>query len=374
MIINPPLHAAYVYDMLAIKAVKKLKQPSIQNDADYASLHDCLVKEVGEDKHFDILSSKEYMDLYCTNMDVFDAVERLKKSRISASEVDYLNWVRFLHKNRILNKFFPNTNMGEVKIGYDDWTYLPIKDNHLVVLIDAEDLDLFKGITIGIYTNRYPTCHKGEVHRAIVERRFGSIPSGMVVDHISGNVFDARKKNLRVCTSSQNSFNTFISKRNTTGYRGVVRYKNRFVAQIRMCNKAKRIGYFDTAKEAAIAYYIYTVKLYGREFTNNQPFYTEEEIANVKQKLLSNKTNGKHSSKYYGVTFYKATGKWKAEFKYKKQRYHLGYFYEERTAAEFVDRKLIELGNTKKLNFNRKEEDVISMFSNLSASITETKT
>jgi hypothetical protein len=49
-------------------------------------------------------------------------------------------------------------------------------------------------------------------------------------------------------------------------------------------------------------------------------------------------------SRYRGVGFFKRTGKWKAEIKHKKQRYHLGYFETEHEAAVAYNNKARELG------------------------------
>ena len=43
----------------------------------------------------------------------------------------------------------------------------------------------------------------------------------MVVDHCSHNTYDNRKQNLRICTASQNLYNTSKRKNNTSGVTGV---------------------------------------------------------------------------------------------------------------------------------------------------------
>lgn len=44
---------------------------------------------------------------------------------------------------------------------------------------------------------------------------------GEVVDHRNGDTADNRRENLRVCTQAQNSRNARISRRNTSGLKGV---------------------------------------------------------------------------------------------------------------------------------------------------------
>jgi len=47
-------------------------------------------------------------------------------------------------------------------------------------------------------------------------------PSGLVIDHINGNVLDNRRANLRITDVSGNNFNkTRLQKNNTSGHRGV---------------------------------------------------------------------------------------------------------------------------------------------------------
>src|ERR1700704_5409181 len=47
---------------------------------------------------------------------------------------------------------------------------------------------------------------------------------GMEVDHINRNKLDNRRCNLRICTVSQNRANRPLSRRSTTGYKGVSRH------------------------------------------------------------------------------------------------------------------------------------------------------
>lgn len=85
------------------------------------------------------------------------------------------------------------------------------------------------------------------------------------VDHINGNGLDNRKINLRFCTKSQNNFNRGPKASNTSGYKGVS-FKNQYkkwVAQIQINGKKKHIGYFNDPKEAAKAYNIKALELFG---------------------------------------------------------------------------------------------------------------
>lgn len=85
------------------------------------------------------------------------------------------------------------------------------------------------------------------LHREILKAK-----KGQIVDHINRNKLDNRRSNLRIASRSQNAFNSILNKRNTSGYRGVCWDKrhNFWVADL----QGKRIGYFKTKIEAALAY------------------------------------------------------------------------------------------------------------------------
>jgi len=89
------------------------------------------------------------------------------------------------------------------------------------------------------------------------------------VDHINGNTLDNRKNNLRICSRTENSRNTKLSKNNSTGYKGVTYYKRdgKYVAKITVDRKRIHIGYFTTLIEAATAYDLMARKHFG-EYAN----------------------------------------------------------------------------------------------------------
>ena len=100
------------------------------------------------------------------------------------------------------------------------------------------------------------------LHREI----FGKICSNMQIDHINGNGLDNRRKNLRVCSSSQNQGNRRkSSKKTSSNYKGVYFHKKnaRFVATIFCNRKHYFLGSFKQEKNAAKAYDIAATKLFG---------------------------------------------------------------------------------------------------------------
>jgi hypothetical protein len=91
------------------------------------------------------------------------------------------------------------------------------------------------------------------------------------VDHINGNGLDNRRCNLRVCSHSQNSRNRKIQTNNKTGYKGVNvrlactirKYCASLNVNINYKRKCYHLGYFKTAKEAALAYNNKAKEIYG---------------------------------------------------------------------------------------------------------------
>ena len=85
------------------------------------------------------------------------------------------------------------------------------------------------------------------------------------VDHINGNTLDNRRSNLRTVTRSQNQMNAKRREDNTSGYKGVSRHNNKWMARISINGKRFFLGHFDTPIEAAKAYDT-VAKEYCKEF------------------------------------------------------------------------------------------------------------
>jgi hypothetical protein len=88
----------------------------------------------------------------------------------------------------------------------------------------------------------------------------------MLVDHKDRNGLNNQKENLRICDYSKNAQN---SKRNpiygSSNYKGVYLYKrtNKYRANIKLKGKRIYLGYFDSDKEAALAYNKKAIELFG---------------------------------------------------------------------------------------------------------------
>lgn len=114
-------------------------------------------------------------------------------------------------------------------------------------------------VRIGITLNGIQKHIQG--HRLAFYITYGYIPK--CIDHINGDSADNRLCNLRECTHKQNMANRKINKNCKTGYKGVQRKNERFIARIKIDGKSKEIGRFSNAEDAAKRYNDKAIELYG---------------------------------------------------------------------------------------------------------------
>lgn len=97
--------------------------------------------------------------------------------------------------------------------------------------------------------------HRGlSEHRVIWQMMHGSIPEGMVIDHIDGDPFNNRLANLRCVTDRQNSLNRKVHKNSTTGHPGIYSTPGgKFRARATVNGRVIGLGTFDTMEQAIAA-------------------------------------------------------------------------------------------------------------------------
>lgn len=91
-----------------------------------------------------------------------------------------------------------------------------------------------------------------KLHRLIARN-----PQHKVIDHINHYPADNRKENLRIVTQRENAANQQIQKRRKTSrYKGVFYREStrKWIASIKVNQKHKHIGCFNSEEEAARAY------------------------------------------------------------------------------------------------------------------------
>ncbi len=127
------------------------------------------------------------------------------------------------------------------------------------VTISASDLDTFNSRKWHLSSNGYVVWRgmfEGKKRTIRLHREVMGVTEGQFVDHIDGNKLNNSRRNLRVCTYSQNRCNVGMRSNNTTGYKGVslIRSTGKYRAQIRGAWGSKNLGHFNTAEEAARVY------------------------------------------------------------------------------------------------------------------------
>lgn len=141
-------------------------------------------------------------------------------------------------------------------------------------------------------------------------------PNGhtLVVDHINGVKTDDRVENLRIVTNRANSTSCFRSNEDSfsSKYVGVswMEDMSKWRAQIKFDGKTVSLGLFTDELEASNAYQLALSKIKDGSFSPDD-------------------YKPKYSSRYKGVTFDKASGKWRARITRIGKLKHLGLFLTE---------------------------------------------
>lgn len=128
---------------------------------------------------------------------------------------------------------------------------------------DSEDYDKIKDFCWYINNNGYVVCKRDKIY--LLHRVILNSAQELEIDHINHIKTDNRKKNLRICSSSENKMNQGCQVNSTSGVRGVYWYSNiqKWSAEI-VVNKQKFfLGLFNKKEEAIIARKEAEKKYYG---------------------------------------------------------------------------------------------------------------
>lgn len=137
-------------------------------------------------------------------------------------------------------------------------------------LIDLDDVEKVKDFKWCADMSNYITgSNKMKLHRFIM-----NCPDDMVIDHINHNPLDNRKKNLRICTSIQNSYNQKITSRNKTGIIGISVVNGLYYVRIAKDNQEDYLGMFDDF-EKAVKVRLQAEKVYFGEFAPQKHLFKQ---------------------------------------------------------------------------------------------------
>ena len=98
-----------------------------------------------------------------------------------------------------------------------------------------------------------------------LHRLLTGVPDGVLVDHKSGDGLDNRRDNIRPATKTQNNQNQRMSRRNTSGIKGVAWdcSKQKWQVGIGVKGQRKHLGRFSNIEDAAAAYENGSKKFHG---------------------------------------------------------------------------------------------------------------
>lgn len=99
-------------------------------------------------------------------------------------------------------------------------------------------------------------------HRLAFLYMNGKYPDNFT-DHINGTKTDNYWKNLRDANVIQNNRNAKKRKDNTSGFKGVSKFRDKWEARCRTENGRIHLGFFKTPEEASQAYIDYSKKVFG---------------------------------------------------------------------------------------------------------------
>jgi len=164
---------------------------------------------------------------------------------------------------------------SNIKINHGEWLEIDISTAgypDAVMYIDRADWDRLRARGIrSVFMSKmgYPVFnHSNRVH--LVHRFVMDSPK--VIDHINQVKYDARRKNLRVCTHSENHRNGKVRPNNKLGVLGVCpdsRDPARFRAYIMVDGRQVFLGRFDEFNDAVTARRAAELEYFG-EFAPNE--------------------------------------------------------------------------------------------------------
>lgn len=113
-----PCSESYGFDFLSIYEVKIKKNGGEKAVLNFNQTADHILKQIGIFLFNNILNSEEYKNLVRINTELFDLVDAVKHNPCLGKEIDSQVYKRFLAKKALQEKFFPESEITEQKIGY----------------------------------------------------------------------------------------------------------------------------------------------------------------------------------------------------------------------------------------------------------------
>lgn len=161
----------------------------------------------------------------------------------------------------------------------------------LYALVDSADAPMVREFTWHVktkssqpdkvYAQTTFRTRDGEKRSIVLHRLIADVAPGKLVDHVSGDTLDCRRKNLRITSARGNATNiTHSANQRRGGYKGVSYNKNAGKWEAHIAAGAVResgrkskihLGLFDDPKKAAKAYDAAARECYGEFASLNFP-------------------------------------------------------------------------------------------------------
>jgi len=160
------------------------------------------------------------------------------------------------------------------------YSILQLNDKKTFIRIDPEDASYLSQWTWRKNSTGYPYRKTTIKHRSkayLLHRVVMKAKKGEQVDHINGDILDARKSNLRFTTQSENRMNARKQKGCVSQFKGVRRSQRgkpwyaRIKSKPEDTQKEKFLGMFDNERHAALMYDFWAVELFGEHARTNFP-------------------------------------------------------------------------------------------------------
>lgn len=103
----------------------------------------------------------------------------------------------------------------------------------------------------------------GKCINCLLHRFILGVPDAIRIDHENGDGLDCRKVNMRYASPRQNARNMRRSARNTSGFKGVHRVRDGWIAQISADGKPRFLGVHESKEYAARVYDAAARRLFG---------------------------------------------------------------------------------------------------------------
>ena len=156
------------------------------------------------------------------------------------------------------NEIIINGNIAEIVL-YDQKC-----EEKARAIVDAEDVKKVKGYKWHLSPNGYVITSRNKNIINLSHKIMGvKSNKKLFIDHKNRNPLINLKLNLRLCTNKENLRNRGKHKRNTSGYKGVIKNGNKWRAKIGVNERSIHLGIFKDKNRAAQAYNEASIKHFG---------------------------------------------------------------------------------------------------------------